>query len=206
MTERHPKSPLLGIADHDDRKKRKTWLLYWASICPVICGALGPTLSLLAIAGCTDRWRYFYESDGDYFSEKDPTWIIATTVVAIVLGVIANIFLALRMLARGNPALNQYLSITLWSLQCIINVVCIVVFVKLVGDGGNWEYAQGFYMTICSACMSFMCAILLAMNTFLLPEFGKRGNMGLSGPQRVFVIQIMIFMFWLTVYPLELLM
>jgi hypothetical protein len=99
------------------RPKHQTWLLYWASINPVICGALGPTLTLLALAGCTDRWRVFWV-DGTSYSEKDPKWVIATTVIAIVMGLLANVFLLLRMMARGNPALNQSMSIILWSLEC----------------------------------------------------------------------------------------
>lgn len=82
----------------------------------------------------------------------------------------------------------------------IINFVTIGVYDQIVGNDGDWEYAQGFWMTTCSAAMSFICAIFLALNSFVLPEFGKRGKMGLSGPQRVFVIQIMIFILWLAMY------
>lgn len=55
-------------------------------------------------------------------------------------------------------------------------------------------------MTVLSAAMSFICAFLLALNSFILPDFGKRGKMGLSGSHRVFVIQIMIFIFWLALF------
>jgi hypothetical protein len=58
-------------------------------------------------------------------------------------------------------------------------------------------YAQGFWMTICSAVLSTVCAVLLSLNMWLLPAFGKRGEMGISGPQRVFVVQIMLFITWL---------
>jgi hypothetical protein len=81
-----------------------------------------------------------------------------------------------------------------------MNFTTIGIYVEIVGDDGAWEYAQGFWMTICSAVLSTVCAVLLSLNSFVLPEFGKRGKMGLSGPQRVFVIQIMLFIFWLAVY------
>ena len=81
-----------------------------------------------------------------------------------------------------------------------MNFTTIGIFVQIVGDAGDWTYAQGFWMTVCSAGMSSICAFLLALNSFILPAFGKRGKMGLSGPQRVFVIQIMLFIFWLGMY------
>jgi hypothetical protein len=81
-----------------------------------------------------------------------------------------------------------------------MNFVTVGVYVQTVGDDGDWTYAQGFWMTVCSAGMSSICAFLMALNSFILPPFGKRGKMGLSGPQRVFVIQIMLFIFWLAVY------
>ena len=81
-----------------------------------------------------------------------------------------------------------------------MNFTTIGLYVEIVGDDGAWQYAQGFWMTVCSAVISTVCAILLSLNSFVLPEFGKRGKMGLSGPQRVFVIQIMLFIFWLAVY------
>jgi hypothetical protein len=82
-----------------------------------------------------------------------------------------------------------------------MNFTTIGIYIQKIGDDGDWAYAQGFWMTICSACMSSICAFLLSLNSSILPAFGKRGKMGLSGPQRVFVIQVMIFIFWLVVYP-----
>ena len=64
----------------------------------------------------------FWNSDGTSFSERDPRWVIASTAVAISVGVFANIFLLLRMMARGNPAFNQYMSIALWLLECIFQL------------------------------------------------------------------------------------
>lgn len=81
-----------------------------------------------------------------------------------------------------------------------MNFVTVGIYVQIVGDDGTWTYAQGFWMTVCSAVMSSLCALLMAINSFLLPDWGKRGKMGLSGPQRVFVIQIMLFVFWMAVY------
>src|ERR1700734_2549838 len=82
----------------------------------------------------------------------------------------------------------------------VLNFATIGVYVEVVGDDGPWEYAQGFWMTVCSAAMSSICAFLLALNSFILPAFGHRGEMGLSGPQRVFIIQIMIFVILLGGY------
>jgi hypothetical protein len=81
-----------------------------------------------------------------------------------------------------------------------MNFATIGCYVQLVGDEGSWKFAQGFWMTVLSAAMSFICAFLLALNSFILPDFGKRGKMGLSGSHRVFVIQIMIFIFWLALF------
>jgi hypothetical protein len=96
---------------------------------------------------------------------------------------------------------GMYLSLeTIELIQAVINVVTVGVYSDIVGDDGDWQFAQGFWMTVCSAILSFSCAGFLALNSFILPEFGKRGEMELSGPQRVFVIQIMIFIFWLALY------
>src|SRR5947207_2540322 len=106
----------------------------------------------------------------------------------------------------------QNMSIALWTLECtslflggslkiaIMNFSTIGIYVQIVGDDGGWTYAQGFWMTIISASMSSVCAFLMALNSFILPAFGKRGEMGLSAPQRVFVVQIMIFIFWVVMY------
>jgi hypothetical protein len=82
----------------------------------------------------------------------------------------------------------------------VMNFVTVGVYVRMVGDRGAWDYAQGFWMTVCSAALSTICAVLMSINSFMLPDFGKRGKMGLSGPQRVFVIQVMAFVFWLAAY------
>ena len=74
------------------------------------------------------------------------------------------------------------------------------VYVRTVGNDGDWTYAQGFWMTVCSASFSFVCAFLLALNSFVLHAFRKRGKFELSGPRRAFVIQIMLFIFWLVMY------
>jgi len=85
-------------------------------------------------------------------------------------------------------------------MAAVINFVTVGVYVQIEGDDGDWTYAQGFWMTVTSAAMSTVCAVLMVFNTWILPPFGKRGKMGLTGPQRVFVIQIMLFIFWLVMY------
>ena len=172
----------------------------------------------MALSGCADKWRD--EDIGDRtIDDKDPKWVVATTSLAICIGFIANVLLLARMMGRGNPKYMQYGSIVLWVIECmsplsvpfsvlgrlftvaILNFVSVGVYVQIVGDDGAWSYAQGFWMTVCSAALSSICALLMAFNSFFLPPFGKRGKMGLSGPQRVFVIQIMLFVTWLAVYP-----
>jgi hypothetical protein len=186
--------------------KQQSWIMHWASITPLICGGLGPVLTLMALSGCADRWRAENFPGGHTVPEDDPTWVVCITAVAIVIGFTANVLLLMRMMGRGNPKLIQYWSIGLWTLECIflvlsdlaiMNFATIGCYVQLIGDPSPFQFAQGFWMTVCSAIMSSVCAFLLALNSFILPEFGKRGNMGLSGPQRVFVIQIMLFIFWL---------
>jgi len=83
-----------------------------------------------------------------------------------------------------------------------MNFVTVGIYVEIVGDDGPWQYAQGFWMTVCSAGLSTLCAVLMAINSFLLPAWGKKGKMELSGSQRVFIIQIMFFIFWMAVSSL----
>lgn len=204
----------IGIPSTPPKQKRrhrlKTWIQYWASITPLICGGLGPTVTLMALSGCADKWRS-EDILGQPVTEPDPLWVVVVTAIAIVVGFIANTFLLIRMMGRGDPKLMQYLSIILWTLECnpygfsgltvaIMNLTTVALYAATVGDDGPWTYQQGFWMTASSACLSSVCAVLLAINSFILPPFGKRGEMALSGPHRVFVIQIMIFIFWLAMY------
>jgi hypothetical protein len=105
---------------HPHRRRHVSWIQYWASITPLVCGGLGPTLTLMAISGCADRWRTEDFSDGRVLVESDPKWVVAATAVAIITGFVANIFLMMRMLGRANPKIMQYLCIAFWSLECIV--------------------------------------------------------------------------------------
>ena len=108
---------------HLPKRKHISWIQYWASITPLICGALGPTLTLMALSGCADRWRILELPDGSFHIEPDPQWVVVITAVAIVIGFIANIFLLMRMLGRANPKSMQYLCVTFWALECIIQTL-----------------------------------------------------------------------------------
>jgi len=110
-----------GLEHH--RRRHISWIQYMASITPLVCGGLGPTLTLMAISGCADRWRTEDFPDGRVLVERDPPWVLATTAVAIVLGFLANIFLLMRMLGRANPKHMQYLCIGLWFLECIVPIL-----------------------------------------------------------------------------------
>ena len=191
------------------------WLLYWASITPIICGGLGPALTLLALSGCVDSWRALALPDGSQLKEGNPVWVIVPTTIAIIFGLIANILLLLSMTGNRNPKYTkyiQYCAIILWILECtfppseialtsaILNFATIGVYVDKVGDDGEWTYAQGFWMTVCSAGMSSICTLLLALNCWFLSSIDKDGKMGLSPIRRAFVIRIMLFIIWLAVY------
>lgn len=120
-----PQVPSLSIATrHIEKKVHKSWLKYWSSITPVICGGLGPLVTLLALSGCADKWRT-KTVDGIAVEERDPKWAMVTTAVAIVLGFIANIFLLMRMMGRGNPKHMQYWSIFLWTMECNYSLICV---------------------------------------------------------------------------------
>ena len=99
---------------------------YWASITPLICGGLGPTVTLIALSGSADRWRTENLPDGTARTERDPTWVVASTAVAVVAGFIANIFLFMRMVGRGNQKHMQYMCIALWALECTYRLFPIV--------------------------------------------------------------------------------
>ena len=106
-------------------RKHVSWIQYWASITPLVCGGLGPTLTLMALSGCADHWRTEDLADGRILVERDPAWVVAATAVAIVIGFIANIFLLMRMLGRANPKYMQYLCIIMWSIECIPPVIVV---------------------------------------------------------------------------------
>jgi len=99
-------------------RPHSTWLLHLASITPLICASFGPVVTLLALSGCADRWRVFDNGNGTVFDEPDPPWVVATTVTAIVVGLVANTFMLLRMVGRGHPKWDQNISIVLWLTEC----------------------------------------------------------------------------------------
>lgn len=123
------------------KKSHASWIRYWASITPVICGGLGPTLTLMAISGCADRWRTKSFPDGTVITEKDPNWVIAITAVAIIVGLFANLFLLMRMLGRANPKYMQHMTIALWILECI-------AFSRGVAKNSCYEFH--YYWSLCS--------------------------------------------------------
>jgi hypothetical protein len=83
-----------------------------------------------------------------------------------------------------------------------INTTTIAVYVKRVGNDGDWEYAQGFWMTVCSASISLICAILLLINSSIQPDqtLESLRTIYASPSQRGFTIDIMMFIIWLAVY------
>jgi hypothetical protein len=185
-----------------------SWFQRVASFHPLVCGGIAPTIVLFALSGCADRWGINI-MDGLPVEEPDPEWVIIITSVAAMVGLIANFILLWRILGRGNPKLMQLLCITLWLLEGtfkswynpdpvgVMNFVTIGIYVQIVGESGGWSYAQGFWMTVCSAAMATVCSILMAIHSFFLPGRWMRSKMELSGPQRTFVLEIMLFIFWL---------
>ena len=113
----HQKSQKLTSLSTLRFSKPADWLLYTASIAPLICGAVGPTVTLFALSGCVDEWGYINLPDGLIIKEKDPTWVVATTVTALLIGFLANILLLVRLLGRGESNYTVHLSIILWILQ-----------------------------------------------------------------------------------------
>ena len=85
-------------------------------------------------------------------------------------------------------------------MAAVLNFATIGAYVARVGGGDDWTYAQGFWMTVCSAGMSSVCAILLALNSWVMHFFGKGNNLALSPVRRAFVIRIMLFVIWLAMY------
>jgi hypothetical protein len=111
-------APTIGSVEPVLRRRHRAGLLYWSSVTPLFCGALGPTLTLLALSGCLDRWRVFEIPGGSRASDRDPRWVIAITALAIIIGFVANILLLTRMMGRGNPKYIQYWTIALWAIEC----------------------------------------------------------------------------------------
>jgi hypothetical protein len=115
----------IGSVEPVLKRRYGTGLLYWSSVTPLFCGALGPTLTLLALSGCLDRWRVLAMPDGSRTSERDPRWVVSITALAIIIGFVANILLLMRMMGRGNPKHIQYWTIALWVVECFPPQVCV---------------------------------------------------------------------------------
>ena len=123
-------------------RRRKTHLLYWANITPLICGALSPISILLGLSGCADPWRVMKLPDASYDSEKNPQWVVATTASAVVIAFTANILLLMRITGRGNPYPMQFWTVILWILECR-QLICSLTF---SGDNVDDDWL------LCPAC------------------------------------------------------
>jgi hypothetical protein len=99
------------------------WTWYMISLTPLISGALGPAATLLAISGCIDTWRALGLSDGSHINDHDPQWVRIPTLIAILVGVIANVLLLIRLLLSiHHPRHLQLWSIVLWILEGTIDI------------------------------------------------------------------------------------
>ena len=95
------------------------WRQYLLSLTPLICGAIGPVAILLAISGRIDPWRAASLSDGSQVSDGYHDWVRTPTLIAIIMGVIANIFVLARLLVQDqHPQHLQYWSLLFWVLEC----------------------------------------------------------------------------------------
>lgn len=194
---------------------------YLGGLLPLISGALGPVSTLLAISGCIDTWRVISLSDGSRRNDDEPRWVRIPTLIAIMAGVVANLLLLIRLLFRSShPRYLQYGSIVLWVLEgtnfifsfsmiiAAVNFTTVAIYVIRIGDEGDWTYAQGFWMTNCSAAITFLCAILLILNSCVAsqwdPSLGQHHGRYASPSQRGFIVHIMLFMIWVAMYKLPL--
>ena len=163
--------PCPDITPHSEGGK--AWFLYWISITPMVCGAQGPVLTLLTIAGCVDQWRIILEN-GERTNSENPRWVVGVTALTIIIGLIPNLFLSLRMMGRGNPKYLQIWSIGLWALECMHP------FALLSFSG----YELYHYRVLCWACRRRW---RLAIRTRLLDDSLRCSNVIhlciLAGPQ-----------------------
>jgi hypothetical protein len=105
----------VSLASSKSVQVRKTfhWILYWSHIAPVLCCAVGPTVTLWAITGCIDSWRTIIRSDGSHFNERDPAWTNVITAIAIAFGVTANVILWVRLWRETSR--THHWSLILWA-------------------------------------------------------------------------------------------
>src|SRR5208282_1206307 len=78
-TPQTPSTPSFSLSTpppSETPRKSTEWLQYIASITPLICGGLGPTITLMALSGCADEWRD-EQIDGRNLADRDPKWVIA---------------------------------------------------------------------------------------------------------------------------------
>jgi len=104
-------NPGVTIVQADKRGK-------FCNIISLICGSLSPITLLMGLSACADSWRVVRSPDGIYEYEKNPQWVVATMVSAVVIGVIAGVLLLMWMMGRGNTNPVQYWTLILWILEC----------------------------------------------------------------------------------------
>lgn len=192
------------------------WRQYVRGISPLLSGGLGPISLLMALCGCIDTWRAIIRQDGSQLNETDPLWVVIPTWIAFAVGLVANLFLLAKLLEWSHSHFILLYSVMFWVFECIhlplclcvlilavINFTTIAVYVRKIGDDGEWTYAQGFWMTVCSAAMSTLCAILLLLYPRTPDGITNSRQKFLSPRQRQFIIYIMIFIIWLAMYLLN---
>src|SRR5579864_712411 len=85
-----------------------------------------------------------------------------------------------------NVSTSEFLSLII----AAINIITLAIYVSKVGDDGDWTYVQGFWMTVCSAALSFFCALLLLFHP---RKYQTRGPGYFTCRQRWLIVFVMVF-------------
>ncbi|SCV72037.1 BQ2448_4731 [Microbotryum intermedium] len=160
----------------------------------LVAALIGPFIVLFSIPGLTEFW---YTKKGSTEipdkSQPDPNLIVISGTVTLVLGIIANMLLALR-LVETHTRFCIFSGLFILSWFTFINTVALVLFSvksRTVDDG--YVLSTAFSLTAASTALAGLVLVMFFFEG-LQTKWYRQGGTGLSGKQRSLTVAFGVFM------------
>ncbi|SGY93202.1 BQ5605_C037g11577 [Microbotryum silenes-dioicae] len=160
----------------------------------LVAALIGPFIVLFSIPGLTEYW---YTQKGSTeerdWSQPDPNLIVISGTITLVLGIIANILLALR-LVETHARFCIFSGLFILSWFTFINTIALILFtVKSSKVDDGYTLSTAFSLTAASTALAALVLVMFLLEGFQTKWY-RQGGTGLSGKQRSLVVAFGVFM------------